>query len=80
VGSNIRVNTLIPGPVNTPGLAGLATPGNEQELLDGMAASVPMGRIGRPDEIASAVAFLASDQSSYMTGAELFVDGGEQQI
>jgi len=80
VGSNVRVNTLIPGPVNTPGLAGLASPGKEQELLDGMAASVPMGRIGRPDEIASAVAFLASDQSSYMTGAELFVDGGEQQI
>ncbi|WP_328362821.1 SDR family oxidoreductase [Mycobacterium sp. NBC_00419] len=80
VGSNIRVNTLIPGPVKTPGLAGLASPGEEQELLDAMASTVPMGRLGRPDEIASAVAFLASDQSSYMTGAELFIDGGEQQI
>lgn len=62
VGRNIRVNTLVPGPVNTPGLAGLAPAGGEDALLEGMASSVPMGRLGRPDEIASAVAFLASDQ------------------
>jgi NAD(P)-dependent dehydrogenase (short-subunit alcohol dehydrogenase family) len=80
VGYKIRVNTLTPGPVDTPGLAGLAPPGEEQGLLDGIASSVPMGRLGRPDEIASAVVFLASDHSSYMTGAELFVDGGEVQI
>jgi NAD(P)-dependent dehydrogenase (short-subunit alcohol dehydrogenase family) len=80
VGSNIRVNTLVPGPVKTPGLAGLAPPGKEQELLADIASSVPMGRLGRPDEIASAVVFLASDQSTYMTGAELFIDGGEVQI
>jgi NAD(P)-dependent dehydrogenase (short-subunit alcohol dehydrogenase family) len=66
--------------VKTPGLAGLAPPGQEQALLDNIASTVPMGRLGRPDEIASAVVFLASDQSSYMTGAELFVDGGEVQI
>jgi NAD(P)-dependent dehydrogenase (short-subunit alcohol dehydrogenase family) len=80
VGNGIRVNTIVPGPVKTPGLAGLAPPGQEQELLDDIASGVPMGRLGRPDEIAAAVVFLASDQSSYMTGAELFVDGGEEQI
>ena len=80
VSRGIRVNTVVPGPVETPGLTGLAPPGEEQTLLDGMASTVPMGRIGRPDEIASAVVFLASDQSSYMTGAELFIDGGEVQI
>jgi NAD(P)-dependent dehydrogenase (short-subunit alcohol dehydrogenase family) len=80
VGNDIRVNTIVPGPVKTPGLAGLAPPGKEQELLAGIASGVPMGRLGRPDEIASAVVFLASDQSSFMTGAELFVDGGEEQI
>jgi NAD(P)-dependent dehydrogenase (short-subunit alcohol dehydrogenase family) len=80
VGRDIRVNTLVPGPVHTPGLAGLAPPSEEQALLDSLAAAVPMGRLGRPDEIASAVVFLASNQSSFMTGAELFVDGGEVQI
>ncbi len=80
VGRNIRVNTLVPGPVKTPGLAGLAPPGEEQTLLENIASGVPMGRLGRPEEIASAVVFLASDQSSYMTGAELFVDGGEVQV
>lgn len=79
-GRGIRVNTVVPGPVETPGLKGLAPPGQEQELLDGEAAKVPMGRLGRPDEIAAAVLFLASDQSSFMTGAELFVDGGAEQI
>ncbi len=80
VGRKIRVNTVIPGPVETPGLAGLAPSGGEQALLDGMAATVPMGRLGQPAEIASAVLFLASDQSNFMTGAEIFVDGGAQQL
>jgi NAD(P)-dependent dehydrogenase (short-subunit alcohol dehydrogenase family) len=61
-------------------LVGLAPYGEEQKLLADMASTVPMGRVGRPDEIASAVVFLASDQSSFMTGAELFIDGGEVQI
>lgn len=77
--SGIRVNTVVPGPVETPGLVGLA-PGNEQALLDGEAAKVPLGRVGRPEEIAAAVLFLASDQSSFMTGAEVFVDGGTEQV
>jgi NAD(P)-dependent dehydrogenase (short-subunit alcohol dehydrogenase family) len=76
----IRVNTLVPGPVETPGLTGLAPAGGESELLAQMADGVPMKRVGNVDEIASAVAFLASDASSYMTGSELFVDGGEVQI
>jgi NAD(P)-dependent dehydrogenase (short-subunit alcohol dehydrogenase family) len=76
----IRVNTLVPGPVETPGLKGLAPAGQEQALLDGEAAKVPMARIGRPEEIAAVVLFLASDQSSFMTGAEMFVDGGAEQV
>lgn len=76
----IRVNTIIPGPIETPGLAGLAPAEEQQALLDGMAAGVPMKRLGHVDEIASAVLFLASDQSSYMTGAELAADGGQLQL
>jgi NAD(P)-dependent dehydrogenase (short-subunit alcohol dehydrogenase family) len=78
-GRQIRVNTVVPGPTETPGLKELA-PGAEQELLDGQAATVPLGRVGQPAEIAAAVLFLASDQSSFMTGAELFVDGGAEQV
>ncbi|MCF6389076.1 SDR family oxidoreductase [Mycobacterium sp. MBM] len=76
----IRVNTIIPGPIETPGLAGLATDGDEQALLTDLVNEVPMKRLGHVDEIASAVLFLASDQSSYMTGAELTVDGGQRQL
>lgn len=76
----IRVNTVVPGPIETPGLKELAPAGQEQALLDGQAATVPMGRLGRPDEIASAVVFLASEASSFMTGAEVFVDGGSRQV
>lgn len=76
----IRVNTVVPGPIETPGLKELAPAGGEQELLDAQAAATAMGRIGRPDEIANAVAFLASDASSFMTGAELAVDGGANQV
>lgn len=76
----IRVNTVVPGPIETPGLRGLAAAGQEQALLDGEAAKVPLGRLGRPEEVAAAVAFLASDESSYVTGIELFVDGGSEQL
>lgn len=76
----IRVNTVVPGPVETPGLRGLVPADQQQALLDGEAAGVPLGRVGRPDEIAAAVLFLASDQSSFMTGAEIFVDGGSKQV
>ncbi len=78
----IRVNVLTPGPTRTPGLVGLAGPDatQQQSLLDHMAAQVPLGRIGEPDEIARAAVFLASDDASFVTGAELFVDGGEAQV
>ena len=71
----IRVNAISPGPIDTPGLDGLG-----DDLKKGLAAAVPMGRLGSPDEIAKAVVFLASDDSSYVTGIELFVDGGMAQI
>ena len=76
----IRVNTVVPGPVETPGLKGLAPAGDEQQLLDEEAAKVPLHRVGQPGEIAAAVLFLASGESSFMTGAELFVDGGAEQV
>jgi NAD(P)-dependent dehydrogenase (short-subunit alcohol dehydrogenase family) len=75
----IRVNTLVPGPVETPGLVGLAPAGGEKELLESLTADVTLGRIGQPEEIAAAVVFLASPASSFMTGSEMFVDGGEVQ-
>ncbi|SIN25708.1 SDR family oxidoreductase [Micromonospora cremea] len=81
VGRNIRVNTLIPGPTETPGVAGLApSPEEAPGLLQAIASGVPMRRMAHPDEIANAALFLASDQSSFMTGGELFVDGGQQQL
>lgn len=74
-GRGIRVNTIIPGPTNTPGLSGLGP-----DLLQAIASGVPMGRLGESDEIANAVLFLASPESSFMTGGEVFIDGGAEQI
>ena len=77
----IRVNTLVPGSTETPGLVGLAPDAATAELmLKDMAAGIPLGRVARPEEIANAALFLASDQSSFMTGGEIFVDGGSEQI
>ena len=72
----VRVNALVPGPTDTPGLRGLA-PDAAEEMLKGMAASTALGRVGSPDEVAAAALFLAGAQSSFMTGSELFADGGE---
>jgi NAD(P)-dependent dehydrogenase (short-subunit alcohol dehydrogenase family) len=58
----------------------LAPKDQEQQLLDAEASKVPMGRLGKPAEVAAAVLFLASDQSSFITGTELFVDGGAEQF
>jgi len=80
-GRNIRVNVIAPGPTATPGLSGLATdPAEAQDLLESLASNVPLGRLAQPAEIANAVLFLASDQASFITGTELFADGGEAQV
>ena len=77
----IRVNVLAPGPTATPGLHGLAaTPAQLEAMLTQTKAEVPLGRLGTPQEIAQAALFLASDASSFMTGSELFVDGGSAQV
>ena len=75
----IRVNAISPGYIDTPGLNGVLGPMAEQ-TKEMLSTGVPLGRFGAPDEIAKAVVFLASDDSSYMTGAELFVDGGVAQV
>lgn len=80
-GRGIRVNALSPGPIATPGLDSLgADEAQRAQLRAGMASGVPLGRLGTPDEIAKAAVFLASDDSSFVTGIELFVDGGMAQV
>jgi NAD(P)-dependent dehydrogenase (short-subunit alcohol dehydrogenase family) len=77
----IRVNAVSPGPIDTPGLSDLlASTEAGQERLKMIHNTVPLGRLGTPDEIAKAAVFLASDDSSYITGTELFVDGGFAQV
>jgi NAD(P)-dependent dehydrogenase (short-subunit alcohol dehydrogenase family)/Zn-dependent alcohol dehydrogenase len=77
----IRVNALSPGPTETPGLTRMGdTPAQKQFIKDYIVANVPLGRLGKPEETAKAAVFLASDDSSFITGIELFVDGGVAQI
>jgi NAD(P)-dependent dehydrogenase (short-subunit alcohol dehydrogenase family) len=71
----IRVNVLSPGTIDTAVFDGVP-----KEVQDGFISIIPMGRMGRPEEIATAALFLASDDSSFVTGIELFVDGGTAQI
>lgn len=77
-GSGIRINLLSPGPTNTESLRA-AFGEHAEEGLAFLRAKSPLGRIGEPEEIASAVAFLASDAASYINGVELFADGGASQ-
>ena len=75
------MNAVSPGSIDTPGLSDLlASADTGQHRLKMISTSVPLGRLGTPDEIAKAVVFLASDDSSYITGTELFVDGGFAQV
>jgi NAD(P)-dependent dehydrogenase (short-subunit alcohol dehydrogenase family) len=78
---HIRVNAVSPGPIDTPGLNNLlASSGAGEQRLKALSTVVPLGRLGTPDEIAKAVVFLASEDSNYITGTELFVDGGFAQV
>jgi len=74
-GRGIRVNTLSPGPIDTPMFDGAS-----DEIRKSLTAQIPLHRLGRPDEVAAAALFLASDESSFIAGAELCIDGGMSQI
>jgi NAD(P)-dependent dehydrogenase (short-subunit alcohol dehydrogenase family) len=76
----IRVNAVSPGSTDTPGFSNLLASSVGEQRRATIANMVPLGRLGTPDEIARAVVFLASDDSSYITGTELFVDGGFAQV
>jgi NAD(P)-dependent dehydrogenase (short-subunit alcohol dehydrogenase family) len=76
----IRVNVVSPGPIRTPGLGGLVPDEARQGLFDFLASQVPLARLGEPEEIGKAVAFLSSDAASFINGIELFVDGGMVQV
>jgi NAD(P)-dependent dehydrogenase (short-subunit alcohol dehydrogenase family) len=76
----IRVNTISPGHIDTPIFDGWQQGEALAKLKEDLAKNVPLGRMGEPDEIAKAVSFLASDEASYISGIELYVDGGVAQI
>ncbi len=79
----IRVNAVSPGSTNTPGISHLGqTEEQSKQIVTSFVTTIPipLGRLADPDEIAKAVVFLASDDSSFITGIELFVDGGQAQI
>jgi 3(or 17)beta-hydroxysteroid dehydrogenase len=80
-GYDIRVNAILPGAIHTEMVegyvaAGIAAGGSREAVIEGFASVHPMKRLGRPDEPANAIVFLASDEASFTTGAELPVDGG----
>jgi NAD(P)-dependent dehydrogenase (short-subunit alcohol dehydrogenase family) len=77
----IRVNVVSPGPIQTEGMEGLLGSGEiGQARREQISVGVPLGRMGRPEEIANAVVFLASDEASFVTASEFFVDGGFAQV
>jgi NAD(P)-dependent dehydrogenase (short-subunit alcohol dehydrogenase family) len=82
-GSGIRVNTITPGPIATPGgdeIRSAFPQGGQPAAAAEAVTPTPLGRLGRPDEVAATALYLAGDQSSFTTGAELFIDGGATQI
>ena len=76
----IRVNAISPGHIDTPIMESLQQGDALTAMKEGFTKAVPLGRMGDPDEIAKVVSFLASDEASYVSGVELFVDGGVAQI
>ncbi|MEQ3550836.1 SDR family oxidoreductase [Pseudonocardia nematodicida] len=79
-GRGVRVNAISPGPTETSGVTELVGEDNIEAYRAGLVDQVPAGRIGSPDEVAAAVAFLASSDSSFMLGANVYVDGGVNQV
>ncbi|MFI8948127.1 SDR family NAD(P)-dependent oxidoreductase [Streptomyces sp. NPDC053750] len=79
-GRGVRVNAISPGPVETPGITNLFGEENLPAMRTTLASDTAIGRMGRPEEVAAVVAFLASGQSSFVLGANWYVDGGENQI
>lgn len=79
-GRNIRVNVISPGPIQTSGMAEVVGSENMDAFRTQQESVVPIGRMGQPDEVASVVAFLASSDSSFMLGANVYVDGGLTQL
>ena len=81
VGRGIRVNAVAPGPIATPIFGKIGLPKEQMEEIEKqLTARVPMKRVGKPEEVAATVAFLASQDASYITGVEINVDGGVGQI
>lgn len=78
-GKNIRVNVVSPGPTETPIINTIMDEEGVKQFKDAVVSAIPLGRIGRPEEVASAVAFLASSDSSFVNGSEIFTDGGMRQ-
>jgi len=80
--AGIRVNVVSPGPIRTPFLLDLAgdDPAQQQGMLDYLGTRIPLGRVGEPEEIAKVALFLASDDPSFVNGAEIFADGGQAQV
>jgi NAD(P)-dependent dehydrogenase (short-subunit alcohol dehydrogenase family) len=80
--AGIRVNVVSPGPIRTPFLLDFAgsDPSQQQGMLDYLGTRIPLGRVGEPEEIAKVALFLASDDSSFVNGAEIFADGGQAQV
>ena len=78
--NDFRVNVLSPGPIRTPGLLGIVSEEQQDDFVEMLETALPAGRLGDPDEVASAALLLASDTATYVNGAEWFIDGGYTSI